>query len=371
MYIALVENYRMNINYIAELKLPSKSAYAIHVMKICEAFKFKYRNLNLYIFKKNKHINIFKKYNIKNKFNIIDFNLNNFNFLNRVIFSIKILKLKNSIKDIKSNIIISRSIIGALFMAFFKYKVILELHHELYGLTKYIFEISKRFNFFKKIKFIFITKNLSKKFKLTNDYIILDDAISLKDFKEKKSQKKKKSCVYTGSLAKGKGLENIFEISKYNKKIYYDIYGDFANSNFNKTSFKDFKNVNYKGYVEYRKIPKILSKYKVALMPYSKKVYVRAKNVETSKYMSPLKLFDYMASKNIIIASKMQVYSHLLNKKNSIIINNNSAKFWSKKIEYALKNYKKLDNLKENAYKKVKNYTWEKRVTEIIKFVND
>ena len=256
-------------------------------------------------------------------------------------------------------------------MAFFKYKVVLELHHELYGLTKYIFEISKKLNFFKKIKFIFITKNLSKKFKLSNDYIILDDAISLKDFKKKKISKKKSSCVYTGSLAKGKGLENILEISKFNKKINYDIYGDFANSNFNKASFKNFKNVNYKGYVEYRKIPKILSKYKVALMPYSKKVYVRAKNIETSKYMSPLKLFDYMASKNIIIASEMQVYSHLLNKQNSIIIKNNSAKSWSKKIEYALKNYKKLVNLKENAYKKVKNYTWDKRVTEIIKFIND
>ena len=37
------------IYYVAELNLPSKSAYAIHVMKMCEAFsKLKY-DVNLFL----------------------------------------------------------------------------------------------------------------------------------------------------------------------------------------------------------------------------------------------------------------------------------------------------------------------------------
>ncbi len=367
MYIAPAQNYKMKVNYIAELNLPSKSAYSIHVMKICEAFSLKNTNLNLFVFNRNKNLNVFKKYNCSRKFKIKDFNLNNINFLTRVIFSFRIVKFVK-----KQDIIISRSIVAALILSFLGFKVILELHHELHGFTKYLFIFSKSFTFFKKIKFIFISKYLLKKFNLKNDTIILDDAVCLKDFYIKRNFKKKKNtCAYTGSLAKGKGLENIFKISTYNKNISFDIYGDFSNSKYDQTSFKKFRNVKYCGHVDYNKIPLVLSKYKVALMPYSKKVYVRSKNLETSKYMSPLKLFDYMASKNIIIASKMQAYSHILNNQNSVILENSSAKLWSKKINYVLKNYSKLSYLKNNAFKKVKKFTWEKRAELIIDFANE
>ena len=82
---------------------------------------------------------------------------------------------------------------------------------------------------------------------------------------------------------------------------------------------KKYKNVIYKGFVKYKDVPKVLSKYDVLLLPYSKKVYVRSKNIEVGKYMSPMKLFDYLASKKIIVASNLKVYNHILSKKNSVL----------------------------------------------------
>ena len=361
----------MNISYFAEINLPSKNAYSIHVMKMCEALSYKDK-VTLYTFKKKK-INLHKIYNCKNNFKIKAFNLNKINFINRLKFCIKLLKIFNKKKyAFKNNLIISRSVLSGIFMSFFNYKVILEIHHELTGFTNLIFKMTKWMPFFKKIKFIFISKNLSKKFALNNSYIILDDAVNIEDFKIKikRSLIKKKTCVYTGSLAPGKGLENIIEISKILKNINFDIYGDFLNSNFKETDLKKYPNIKFMGHVEYRKIPNILNQYNIVLMPYSKKVYVRAKNIETSKYMSPMKLFDYMASKKIIIASKLNVYSHILNEKNSILIKKHSIKLWVKKIDYVFKNYVRLGYLKRNAFQTVKNYTWNKRVEKILKFLN-
>jgi len=361
----------MNINYFAEINLPSKNAYSIHVMKMCEALSDNNKVI-LYTFKKNNNVNLYKIYNCKKKFTIKDFNLDRFSFLNRIKFCIKLFKIfKNKKKNFKSNLIISRSILGGLFMAFFNYKVIIEIHHELAGFTNLIFKITKLMYFFKKIKFIFITKNLVKKFKLSNSYIILDDAVNIEDFNIKKKQvNNKKTCVYTGSLAPGKGLEKIIEISKILKKINFDIYGDFLNSDFKECDLKKYSNINFKGHVEYRHIPNILNKYNVVLMPYSEKVYVRAKNIETSKYMSPMKLFDYMASKKIIVASKLDVYTHILNNKNSIMIKKHSPKIWAKKIDYVFKNISKLNYLKKNAFETVKKYTWIKRIEKIEKFID-
>ena len=360
----------MEINYFAELNLPSKNAYSIHVMKMCNALTKNNINVNLYIFNKKKNINIHKIYNCKKKFKIVVLDIFKFNFFNRLKYSLKLLKIFDKKKD-KKNLIISRSIIGAIIFSYFKYDIILEIHHELTGFTKYLFNFCKKFNFFRSIKFIFISQSLYKKFNLKNQHIILDDAVDIDDFNYKKKIKiKKRTCVYTGSLAKGKGLEKIFEISKFTKKIKFDVYGDFTNSDYNKGDFTNFSNVNYLGYTEYKNIPKILKMYDVVLMPYSKKVFVRAKNIETSKYMSPMKLFDYMAGKKIIIASKMPVYKHILNNNNSILVNDHSARTWAKKINYVFNNLNHLNKIKKNAFKTAKKYTWDLRVKKIIKFAN-
>ena len=287
--------------------------------------------------------------------------------MGRVLFSYKLIKL---LKQKNNSLIISRSIISAILLNFFKNKVILELHHELTGFSKYFFLFFKNFSSFKNLRFIFITKNLSNYYNLKrNKSIILDDGVDIENFSFKKNNKIfENTCAYSGSFAKGKGIENIINISKNNQNIFFHLYGDFSNSNFSKNSFKKFKNIKYKGYIKYQNIPKVLSKYNILLLPYSKKVFVRSKSIETSKYMSPMKLFDYMASKKIIIASKMPVYKHILNNKNSILISSESPELWAKKISHVFKNLSKFKNLRKNAFLKVKNFTWSKRVSRIIRF---
>ena len=52
-------------------------------------------------------------------------------------------------------------------------------------------------------------------------------------------------------------------------------------------------------------------------MPYGNWVSGRLKNINLIKSMSPLKMFDYLASSNIIIASDLPVYKHILKNKQS------------------------------------------------------
>ena len=59
-------------------------------------------------------------------------------------------------------------------------------------------------------------------------------------------------------------------------------------------------------------MPKILSKYDVLLMPYENSVMVNSNNLDTSKYMSPLKMFEYLASGKIIISSNHKVLKEIL-----------------------------------------------------------
>ena len=87
----------------------------------------------------------------------------------------------------------------------------------------------------------------------------------------------------------------------------------------------------FKGFISYNKLTKKIKKYKILLMPYQKKISVLIKNTQVESYFSPLKMFDYMASGKIIVASDLKVYKHIFkNKINSVLINPNKTYFMGK-----------------------------------------
>ena len=354
---------KTKIYYVAELNLPSKSAYSIHVMKMCEAFsKLKY-DINLFVINKKNKNQLNKDYNINYKFKVISI-FNNFvllNFVIRIIFALKILSKKTE----KNALFLSRSIIFSLIACLFSKKIILELHHEITGISKIIYWLLKKLNLIENLKYIFLSSNLNYIYKINKEkYLVLDDAVNLADFNKKKGIKYKKTCVYVGSFFEGKGIEQIFRLAKKNKKTFFHIYGEKKYLRKNKKE----KNIKIFDYVNYSKIPSIISRYEVALMPYQRKVRGRG-SMWLQKYMSPLKMFDYMAAKMIIIASNLKVYNHILkNNFNCILVNVNEDEKWSKAIRLAFKKNYKNRYLRENAYKTVKKYTWDKRCKKIINF---
>ena len=134
---------------------------------------------------------------------------------------------------------------------------------------------------------------------------------------------------------------------------------------------RKIKNMKLLGHVEYNKIPKILRSHKIILMPYSKVVYGNHKSANLSNYMSPLKLFDYLAAGRIIIASKNNSYSHILkNNKNSIICNSTNVDEWVKAIKKVSSNKYNYKKLQDNSIKTSNFFSWHIRVNSIIRFIN-
>ena len=104
-------------------------------------------------------------------------------------------------------------------------------------------------------------------------------------------------------------------------------------------------------------------------MPYEEKVGVLIKNLDVSNYISPLKLFDYLASGSIIIASNKKAYSHILkNKYNCFLTNSSNSKEWARIIEQILSKNFNSKKIQKNSLTTAKKYSWLKRVDAINKF---
>jgi len=362
---------KKKIIYIAEFSLPNMSAYAVHVLKMCDNLCKHGYDVELVLpFVNNSYFfsKIKKDYLLKNKYKIKSIFKSKFrlNFLLRILFSIRIFFY---LKKLSLNIILSRSIIPSLILAFLNIKNTLEIHTEVTGFTYYFFKLNKFKKIKKNIKFVVLNSKLINLLDVKeSNTIVLCDSVELKDFLNKKNKINKFTCAYSGSFVQGKGLEIIYQLAKKMPKINFDLYGNVKtlDKNFNFNSKP--KNLNFKGFVSYKKITKILQTYKILLMPYQEKVDVLIKGVDVSNYFSPLKLFEYMAAGKVIVASKLKVYSKILkHKRNAILLKPHNINEWIKAINKIFGS-SKFDYLGRNAKKDVKKYSWKERAKKIIQF---
>ncbi len=365
-------NSNKKIFYISDFSLPNMSAYTIHVLKMCDAFSESNYDLCLllpHIKKGYKFKKIKKDYLLKSSFKILGFFKSKIkrNLPALLLFSLKLFNFLQNYE--KPHLIISRSIIPALFLSIFGQRLFLEIHTEIKGMTKFLFLILSYFNFFDRIKFILINKNLNKKFKLRNkDFIVLDDCVDYRDFKHHK--KKINSCVYTGSFVEGKGIETIVSIAAEIPKVKFILYGNLKTLSDNLyKKIHSQKNIILNDFITYNKIANILPKNKILLMPYERKVGVLIDNLNVSSYISPLKLFDYLASGSTIIASRKKAYSHILKHQfNCFLAQSDDIREWVKTVKKVLSMPSYIQKIQKNSIQTAIEYSWLKRVEKIIKF---
>ena len=333
----------MNIVYISEISLTNKSAQTIHVLKMCDAFSKKNKiNLIIPSYNNSEIKNLKKNFLLTSKKNISIKSILNFkvrNFLSRLIFGYKTASyLKNKFTDL----IISRSWISSFFLCIFKIKHFLEVHSEQKGLTKLLMINLNFINSEYILKTIIISETLGKKLTYINKkkHLILHDAVNIENFKYKKSSNKLKSVAYVGSFHQGKGVEIILELAK-NLKIH--------------------------GYINYKKVPYVLAKSDILLLPSADEQYVGL-NVNVSNYNSPLKMFDYLAAGKIILSSKRDGICEILKHNfNAIIVDEYNINSWAYQLNNIIKKKYNLKKLQKNSFLTAKKYTWDKRVSQIIK----
>jgi glycosyltransferase involved in cell wall biosynthesis len=84
--------------------------------------------------------------------------------------------------------------------------------------------------------------------------------------------------------------------------------------------------------------------------------------------MSPLKMFEYMASKRPIIASDLPSVREVLGEDDALFVKPDNSEDLAQKIKIILSSLEKCDKIATKALHKVReHYTWSRRAQNIIK----
>lgn len=370
----------MKIIYISNIRIPTERAHGIQIMKMCEAFVLNGNSIELVVPNRKNSLkqDPFIYYDIKNKFNIKylrDVDLIRFGrigfLLQTLFFTIQSFLYVRKKNDC---ILYTRDGFFCSLMVFLRSNIFFEVH-------------DRRSHFF--IGFIYrraggivaITENLKKyylsKYKIPESKILVaSDAVDLKEFenslKKEDARKKiglpidKKIILYTGHLYKWKGVNTLAESAKlFDGSILFVFVGgtDYDIKLFKK-KYSDIKNILIIGRKPHSEIPLYLSSADVLVLPNSGKEDI------SRLYTSPMKLFEYMASNRPIVASDLPSIREILNEENSVLFTPNNFENLKKVIKKVLDDDKLSKKISEKAFEDVKNYTWEKRVKNIINFIS-
>lgn len=370
----------MKTVYIAQAAVPSQSANSIHVMKISEAFTELTEDFVLIVPEcKESHINedIYDYYGIQKTFPIERVKQKKaiggmYRYYFAACATCKALKLK-------CEKIITRDPIVALMAVLLHKRVVLDLHGEIAHLAGRAYRMI-RWNWFKKskyLKIVMITDSLvtfyKNKYGLEPDITtVLPDGCTLENFEPYCNnpllEKERMSIAYVGSFGVGRGYEVIHELAKQDQANSYYIYGGVREDAIAITGQEPPANIYFQGFVANKLIPIELCKQDILLIPYQNLLI--AKGEDTGKVMSPLKLFEYMASGRVIIASDLSVLREILNDTNSYFAVPEDAASWKEIIEDINQDRTTAKQKAAQAKKDVCQYTWKIRAERMLELMN-
>lgn len=171
-------------------------------------------------------------------------------------------------------------------------------------------------------------------------------------------------AVYTGQLFGEKGVDTLIRAASLLKNVSVVVVGGDAADKDRLHGLRQETgacNVTLLDYVRPTEVSLYLTAANVLVMPHSAKV------TESAKYTCPLKLFEYMAAGVPIVASDLpSVREVIRHGENAWLVRPDDPSALAQGIQSVLENRDVAQKLAHQATRDVRDYTWERRASEIL-----
>jgi len=173
---------------------------------------------------------------------------------------------------------------------------------------------------------------------------------------------------YVGHLYDGKGMEVISALAPRLPLLdFHVVGGTTADISLWKDSV-DVANIHFHGYVPHGRLLPLYNQFDILLAPYQRTVRVSSGKADVSRWMSPLKIFEYMSTGKPIVCSDLPVLREVLEPEiNALLVDPEDTEGWVSAIKRLSDNEGLREQLGTSAARTYETqYTWNQRATKVL-----
>jgi len=367
--------------YVGSPELFSRGASAIHVMKMCQAMVRLGIEVELVLPSFDKREKIFEYYNVEPGFNLTAFPFIPISSARHIGHGI-LSSIYTKINRKKFDLVLTRNILYAYLAArYLNIPTIYDAHHPLVKGAHFLFDSFKLSKHL--IRFSTNSRGLAEVYLelgLPDEKLrVAPNGVDLEDFGEISSKEEvrrriglpvdKKVVCYSGNSYSGRGIELLIDAASSLKQVLFLIVGGLDSDIENYKNIADEKNVDnvmFVGFVPHKEVPFYISSADALVIPYTSRMTIKG-GTTAAEFTSPIKLFEYMASRRPIVATSLPSIKEVLeHRRNAFLVEPDDTEQLVNGIRTILEDDDLATKLASQAASDVKNYTWEERVKKIL-----
>jgi glycosyltransferase involved in cell wall biosynthesis len=173
---------------------------------------------------------------------------------------------------------------------------------------------------------------------------------------------------YTGHLYAGRGARLMLDLAERLPEITFLIVGgepqDVARLQ-TEVGARQLENVFLTGFIPNTELPLYQAACDLLLMPYQEHV-AASSGGDIAPYLSPMKLFEYLACGRAILSSDLPVLREVLNQENAVLLPHADLEAWAEAVQELRNDAARRLALAVRACQDATRYTWEARAEKIL-----
>jgi len=177
---------------------------------------------------------------------------------------------------------------------------------------------------------------------------------------------------YVGHLYAGRGVELILTLAAAMPTFDFHLVGG-SEAHVQQWAERAAgrSNVRFHGYVRHAELGRHYTGFDILIAPYQQRVTVAGGGGDTSRWMSPLKLFEYMAQRTPAVVSDLQVLREVVrHDQTALLCPPDDALAWQSALERLSQDANLAQRLSAAAYEEFeRRYTWRARAKLILDFL--
>lgn len=173
---------------------------------------------------------------------------------------------------------------------------------------------------------------------------------------------------YSGHLYSGRGIGLILTLAQRLPEYYFLLIGgkpDDVTELKSIVSERELDNVLITGFVPNSQLPGYQAMCDVLLMPYQKQV-AASSGGDIANYLSPLKLFEYLACGRAILSSNLPVLQEILDDSNALLLDPQDIDNWVQSVVMLKNDPGTRSKLAKKAQQDSRQYSWISRAEKIL-----